>query len=263
MKRWPRARARDTFHIFRRNKPEEESLSKACARPFSSLKKKRINPRKNEGKFLSLTYRVIRLNKPSRSVNLRRLLRPDDRKLRAASVYYRRFEMRRKRCVSEYERARVPEKKYVSTRHPPKEKTIERERDTRKEMNPSHKKKRKTQQYSCFVLRIAYLCEEDDALLLAADLTATNGFEAVVMGVAVANIFFVCVFCVFFFFFCCLKTLHPKFGYEKNNPKQFLANPKPVKGFNILLNKTHTRPDRHVKDYKKTTWTAAIIVHIQ
>ena len=63
---------------------EEESLVVKPALAFSSLsEKKRIT----RGNFsLSLTYRVIRLNKPSRSVNLRRLLRSDDRKLRASSV---------------------------------------------------------------------------------------------------------------------------------------------------------------------------------
>ena len=57
---------------------------------FSTEREERIK-RKNGREFLSHTYRVVGLDKPGRSVNLRRLLRPDDRKLRAASAYRRRF----------------------------------------------------------------------------------------------------------------------------------------------------------------------------
>jgi hypothetical protein len=132
---------------------------------------------------------------------LRRLLRSDDRKLRASSVYII-VDLRRdeESVVSEYNK-RVRREKNVS-RHPLHKRENERNRETRKKkykpLTQKNEKKR----------NIAYLCEEVALLLAeeAKDLTATNGDEAVVTGVAVANIFFFsfffsCVFCVFFFFF--------------------------------------------------------------
>jgi len=98
--------------------------------------------------------------------------------------------------VSEYNKsARSGEKKTYRVIPSTKEKMKERKRHAKRNTLLSHKKNEKR------TLNIAYLCEED-ALLLA-DLTATNGDEAVVTtGVAVANIFFflfflVCFLCVF------------------------------------------------------------------
>lgn len=70
---------------------------------FSTEREERIK-RKNERNFSRFTYRVVGLDKPGRSVNLRRLLRPDDGKLRAAasSAHRRRrfFERDEKKGIS-------------------------------------------------------------------------------------------------------------------------------------------------------------------
>lgn len=78
---------------------------------FSTEREERIK-RKNGREFLSHTYRVVGLDKPGRSVNLRRLLRPDDRKLRAAAS----SAHRRRRFFERDERKGISVSKDVSFR---------------------------------------------------------------------------------------------------------------------------------------------------
>ena len=90
------------------------------------------------GNFSRFTYRVVGLDKPGRSVNLRRLLRPDDGKLRAAAS----SAHRRRRFFGRDEKKGISVSKDVSFRVAPtptfcfqfEEKERQRERENKRNL---------------------------------------------------------------------------------------------------------------------------------